>query len=214
MGDWTWLIIIVVVIVFVTLWLYLAMKRRNAAIAQQKAEAETASADLNYAFEGVEGADRFGPAVLAAGVRVTFRGETHLVGGTAALREGDRIWYEHLLQGGRGGEGRHWISVENIDGRIRLGWWDIREDLPGEPDAQLTVDGRLFRQQREGEADFAVSGLSGAVSRGRYRYRDFTGDHDRGLLRVEAWGEDATPEASTGHYIDHDELVVVPPSEG
>ncbi|AGF73458.1 DUF4178 domain-containing protein [Corynebacterium halotolerans] len=214
MGDWTWLIIVVVVIVFVTLWLYLAVKRRNAAIAAHGAKTETASTDPNYTFEGVAGAERFGPAVLAAGVRVTFRGETYLVGGTAALREGDRIWYEHLLQGSQGGGGRHWISVENIDDRIRLGWWSIREDLPGESGSQLTLDGRVFRQEREGDADFAVSGLSGAVSRGTYRYRDFTGDHDHGLLRIETWGEDARPEASTGHYIDHDELEVVPPREG
>ncbi len=221
MGDYTWLVITVVVIVFGSLWLFLAMRRRNAAIAQQKARYVQETEKLNYSFEGVEGADRFGPSVLAAGVHVSFREETWLVGGSAALREGDRVWYEHLLQSEQGGGngGGHWISVEDDGGRIRLGWWDIRDDVPSEPGVRVTVDGREYLRQHEGEADFAVSGLAGAVSRGRYFYRDFAdADGDGGgggqhRVRVERWGEDAKPEASVGREIGYDELRVLPPRQ-
>lgn len=185
--------------------------------------------ELNVTFEGVEGAEKFGPTVLAAGSHLTFEGVRYLVAGTGALKVGGldtegkpdpdnaqpRIWYEHMLQGG---DSPRWISVEDIAGRIRLGWWENRPELRiDETATEVAVDEVIYRRAAEGGALFAVSGLSGAVTQGQYFYTDFEAGADTDgaapgpLLRLETWGVEATPGASIGRYISHDELVVETP---
>lgn len=161
--------------------------------------------ELNYAYEGVAGAERFGPAVLAAGAHVTFEGQTYLVAGTGALREGDRIWYEHLLQGGTTPQ---WISVENVDNRIKLGWWENREDIAVEYGEEMEAAGERYHLWEEGEADFAVSGLTQQVTQGILSFRSLSTEDGKQLLRFETWGEGAKTAASLGRYIGWDELTV------
>lgn len=172
-------------------------------------EDDGAEPALNFAFDGVTGADRFGPAVLAAGSRISKDGQTYLIAGTGALKFEEEIWYEHLLQGG---DSPHWLSVENIDGHIRLGWWTNRAELGSDDTVeQIPVDGREYHRLTEGDGVFAVSGLTGAVTQGEYRFVDFATEDSRQLLRFETWGEDATPGASTGHFISHEDIEVHPP---
>lgn len=217
MNIGTWLIIGIIIIAFITLWVFQGMKRRQAAIDSVETTEtlpennDSVEEELNYSFDGVLGAERFGPSVLAAGATIEHAGHAYMVSGSAALRDGDRIWYEHLLQGE--GVGRYWLGVDNVDGRLRLSWWQIREDLPTEPVAELKIASQLFQEYRSGNADFAVSGLSGAVTQGTYAYRDFSETQGDGLLRIETWGENGTPETSIGHYIDSGELQVISPSQ-
>lgn len=171
--------------------------------------AQESEPELNYTFDGVAGADRFGPAVLAAGSRIMVAGTTYLVVGTGALKEDRGIWYEHLLQGG---DSPHWLSVEDIDDEIRLGWWDNRAELTVAEDAEdVEVDGATYRRIAEGDAVFAVSGLTGAVTQGEYRYVDFVTDDGVDLLRIETWGADAEPGVSTGRFISYEDIEVYPP---
>ncbi|MGP6174646.1 DUF4178 domain-containing protein [Corynebacterium sp. A21] len=177
--------------------------------------------ELNITFEGVVGAEKFGPTVLAAGSHLTFEGVRYLVAGTGALKVGGldtegkpdpdnaepRIWYEHMLQGG---DTPHWISVEDIAGRIRLGWWENRAELKiDETATEVEVEGITYRRVAEGGALFAVSGLSGTVTQGQYFYTNF--EAAGALLRLETWGVEASPGASIGRYISPDEVVVESP---
>lgn len=234
MGIWIWVILAVVVIV-IGLALLFGRNRDGgkdpvvrdtgspevpgsaAPAAAEHTTGEAADTDgagqpeLNFAFAGVEGAETFGPAVLAAGSTVTFDGTDYLVAGTGALKEGDFIWYEHLLQGG---DSPHWLSVENLDGSIRLGWWSNRAEITADETAeQHEVDGRTYTRLAEGDAVFAVSGLSGAVTKGDYRYVDYATDDSEHLLRIETWGEGAEPGASTGFFIGYEDLAVHPPEK-
>lgn len=222
MSVWIWVILAVVVAV-IGLALLTGRKRTTPSTPEPQVAGDEAASDngeavaaaqqpdteLNFAFEGVAGADRFGPAVLAAGSRIMVAGTTYLVAGTGALKEDRGIWYEHLLQGG---DSPHWLSVEDIDGEIRLGWWDNRAELTVAEDAEeVEVDGATYRRIAEGDAVFAVSGLTGAVTQGEYRYTDFVTDDGVDLLRMETWGADAEPGVSTGRFIRHDEIEVYPP---
>lgn len=180
-----------------------------------------AQPELNVSFTGVAGAESFGPTVLAAGAHVIFEGTRYLVAGTGALKIGGpdtegksdpdqpepRIWYEHMLQGG---EGPRWISVEDVDGRIRLGWWENRPDLAvAETDEEVTLAGVTYRRVSAGDALFAVSGLTGAVTQGQYYFSDFRAEGgEYPLLRLETWGSEASPGVSLGRHIPHDQLVV------
>lgn len=203
-------------------------RRNNAQFQAPPQHSEVPQPELNVSFEGVQGADKFGPAVLAAGAHVIFEGTRYLVAGTGALKVGGldtegkadpdqpepRIWYEHMLQGGTGSR---WISVEDIEGRIRLGWWENRPDLTvDETDTEVSADGVTYRRGDAGDALFAVSGLSGAVTQGQYFFTDFHADEAveasaHPLLRLETWGVEAKPGASLGRYISHDQLVVEAP---
>lgn len=221
MSVWIW-VILAAVVVIIGLALLTGRKRSAPPMPEQPTVEATApegeaaaegpeehEPELNFAFEGVAGADRFGPAVLAAGSRITVAGATYLVAGTGALKEGERIWYEHLLQGG---DSPHWLSVEDIDGEIRLGWWRNRAEIIAEEEVEeLDVHGETYRRIAEGDAVFAVSGLTGAVTQGEYRYVEFVTDDGVDLLRFETWGADAKPGASTGRFIGYDEIEVHPP---
>lgn len=202
-------------------WVEDAEAGADAHAARPTAADTPAQPELNVSFAGVAGAEIFGPTVLAAGAHVTFEGTRYLVAGTGALKVGGldtegkpdpdqpepRIWYEHMLQGG---EGPRWISVEDVDGRIRLGWWENRPDLEvAETDEEVTLGGVTYRRVAAGDALFAVSGLSGAVTQGQYYFSDFRAEAgENPLLRLETWGSEASPGASLGRYIPHDQLVV------
>lgn len=220
MSVWIW-VILAVVVAIIGLALLTGRKRttpstpepQQAGDAGASENGDTVAAteepELNFAFDGVVGADRFGPAVLAAGSRIMVAGTTYLVAGTGALKEDKGIWYEHLLQGG---DSPHWLSVEDIDGEIRLGWWDNRAELTVAEDAEdVEVDGATYRRIADGDAVFAVSGLTGAVTQGEYRYVDFVTDDGVDLLRIETWGAEAEPGVSTGRFIGYDDIEVYPP---
>lgn len=221
MSVWIW-VILAVVVAIIGLALLTGRKRTTPATPEPQlagdagtpengdavAAAEEPEAELNFAFEGVVGADRFGPAVLAAGSRIMVDGTTYLVAGTGALKEDRGIWYEHLLQGG---DSPHWLSVEDIDGEIRLGWWDNRAELTVAEDAEdVEIDGAVYRRIADGDAVFAVSGLTGSVTQGEYRYVDFVTDDGVDLLRIETWGAEAEPGVSTGRFINHEDIEVYP----
>lgn len=241
MSIWLWFVLALLVLAAVGIWFGTANRQKQQLAQQREFEQgefavpsapeqtwregqegweDTAKPEpeLNVAFAGVAGAESFGPAVLAAGAHVIFEGDHYQVVGTGALKidEGPEpeIWYEHLL---RGGSSSHWISVEDIDGEIRLGWWSNRPELSVDPEADpVTVDGAQYRREGSRDALFAVSGLTGAVTQGEYRGVDFRAPAEtrEPLLRLAAWGAEADYSASVGRYLDPAELKVEPGTPG
>ena len=148
----------------------------------------------------------FGPRNLGPGAIVAYGGVDYVVRGSITLRQGPYVWWEHLLEGG---DGAQWFGVEEDEGRLELTWWTSRKGLGVTPQREVTVDGRVHREDESGDAGYTCEGTTGLPERGRMRYKDFRTRDGHSLLSFENW-DDGGWEVSTGRPLTPGELTVYP----
>ncbi|QGU08333.1 hypothetical protein COCCU_12165 [Corynebacterium occultum] len=154
-----------------------------------------------------DGSQGFGPEILGPGAIVSFGGIDYVCRGGIALRQGQYVWHEYLLEGGKGGE---YLSVEYDEGELNLGWWISRPDLDIEPAGEVTVEGVRYRKVESGVGEYRSEGTTGVGDFGRYKFWDMAEAGGNRLLSFEVYGEDGPTEVSLGWKVLPGELKVYP----
>ncbi|WP_295646449.1 DUF4178 domain-containing protein [uncultured Corynebacterium sp.] len=157
-------------------------------------------------FEGVQGAEPYGPNSLGPGAILSRGGVDYVVRGTLNLRQGPYQWQEHMLDGG---EGTEWLSVEMDEGQLDLVLWRTRKDLNFDPHDQVEVDGVQYRRQETGQAMFTSEGNTGLPEQGEMEYADFAAADNR-RLSLERFSAGAMWEVSLGENMLPGDFVVYP----
>jgi hypothetical protein len=150
---------------------------------------------------------QFGPRQLGPGAIVSYGGVDYVVRGSATLREGPFVWWEHLLEGG---SEPYWFSVEEDEGRLKLALWSRRKDLVLQPAPELIVDGVSLRELERGHASFTTEGETGLPAGGEMDFIDFANADETLLLSFERYSPTEPWEISAGKPVLPGELTVYP----
>ena len=148
------------------------------------------------------------PRALRAGDIVDISGDTYTVRGSMRLREGGFQWSEHLLDNSTGV--KKWLSVEE-DPDLELVLWTEIDDAPPATGPEVTYNGRQFRLDESGTAQFSSEATTGLAPSGGVAYRDYEA-LDGTLLSYEDYGPDGTFECAIGQEIDRVAMMIYPQS--
>ncbi len=195
----TWLVLAVVLALIAVFFLVMAARKKNGTNQPRRPREDP----LKFS----DDAQGFGPQILGPGAIISYGGIDYVCRGAIELRQGQYVWHEYLLDGGKGSE---YLSVEYDEGQLNLGWWISRPDLDVEPAQELTVEGVRYRKTESGVGDFFSEGTTGVGENGRYQYWDMAEAGGNRLLGFEAYGEDAPMEAALGWKVLPGELKVYP----
>jgi Domain of unknown function (DUF4178) len=133
---------------------------------------------------------------LTPGTVLTVRGRRARIRGSVWLEQQDFVWSEHLLDLAE--PGAHWLSVEQDDA-LTLTTWETRADLLARPEGRIVrLDGRTWRRQEKGTANFMVEGELHYPPAGTCEYHDYRAGEQR--LSFERFGGGAW-EVSLGRTI-------------
>lgn len=156
--------------------------------------------------------ETFGPRQLGPGAIVSYGGIDYVVRGSVTLREGPFVWWEHLLEGGDGGENDVpvWFSVEEDEGRLELVWWIKRTGLPAEPGSSIESDGVTYSVDENGRASYTTEGTTGLPAGGEMDYIDYSSADGAFRLGYERWAPTMAWEVSYGTPVRAGELTVYP----
>lgn len=197
----TWLILAVILAVAaVGFFIYAARNKNNDGVGERQQFREDP-------LKGADGSWDFGPDILGPGAIVGFGGVDYVCRGAITLRQGQYVWHEYLLEGGKGGE---YLSVEYDEGELNLGWWISRPDLSEEPAAEVTVEGVRYRKVESGVGEYSSEGTTGVGEGGRFKFWDMAEPGGNRLLSFEIYGEDGPTEVSLGWRVLPGELTVYP----
>jgi hypothetical protein len=157
----------------------------------------------------------FGPTQLGPGAIVSHGSTDYVVRGSVTLRQGPFVWWEHLLEGGKGDDSASgtqpvWFSVEEDEGRLELVTWVRRNDLQLEPGGEHVVDGIRFRETERGSAGYTTEGTTGLPAGGDVDFVDYANDDETKLLGFERWAPGMPWEISVGTKVRPGELTVYP----
>ncbi|KUI00029.1 DUF4178 domain-containing protein [Mycobacterium sp. IS-3022] len=150
---------------------------------------------------------QFGPRQLGPGAIVAHGGIDYVVRGTATLRQGPFVWWEHLLEGG---SEPVWFSVEEDEGRLELVMWTRRKDASLQPGGDLVLDGVSYREVERGSASFTTEGTTGLPAGGEMEFVDYADADETSFLGFERWAPDMPWEVSVGKPVLPGELTVYP----
>ncbi|BBY43375.1 hypothetical protein A5765_21945 [Mycolicibacterium celeriflavum] len=150
---------------------------------------------------------QFGPRQLGPGAIVAHGGIDYVVRGTATLRQGPFVWWEHLLEGG---SEPLWFSVEEDEGRLELVMWTRRKDASLQPGGDLVLDGISYRETERGGASFTTEGTTGLPAGGEMEFVDYADADESSFLGFERWAPDMPWEVSVGKPVLPGELTVYP----
>ena len=150
---------------------------------------------------------QFGPRQLGPGAIVSYGGIDYVVRGSATLREGPFVWWEHLLEGG---PEPYWFSVEEDEGRLKLALWVRRRDLVLQPGAEHVVDGVTVRESERGHASYTTEGETGLPAGGEMDFVDYANADETVLLSFERYAPQEPWEVSSGKSVLPGELTVYP----
>lgn len=150
---------------------------------------------------------QFGPRQLGPGAIVAHGGIDYVVRGSATLRQGPFVWWEHLLEGGTE---PLWFSVEEDEGRLQLVLWTRRNDLALQPSGNHVVDGVSYRETERGRASYTTEGTTGLPAGGEMEFVDYADDGETSFLGFERWAPDMPWEISVGRPVLPGELTVYP----
>lgn len=201
MSSIVWLVLAVILAIVAVVFLVISVRKRDD---DGTGERDKARKDP---FKESDGSANFGPDTLGPGAIVGYGGIDYVVRGTVTLRQGQYVWYEHLLEGGKGAE---WLSVEYDEGTLNLSWWLTRSDLDLAPAQELTVEGARYRKVESGVGQYTSEGTTGIGESGRFTYWDMAETGGNRLLGFETFGEDGPTEASLGWKVLPGELTVYP----
>lgn len=150
----------------------------------------------------------FGPRQLGPGAIISYGGVDYVVRGSATLRQGPFVWWEHLIEGGTGAP--LWFSVEEDEGRLELVLWEPRKDLQLQPGGEHVVDGVRYRESERGRASYTTEGTTGLPPAGDVDFVDYAGDAEQIFLGFERWAPTMPWEISLGRAVSPGELTVYP----
>lgn len=201
MSSSVWLILAVILAIVAVVFLVISVRKRDD---DGLDEREKVRKDP---FKESDGSSQFGPDILGPGAIVGYGGVDYVVRGTVTLHQGQFVWYEHLLEGGKGAE---WLSVEYDEGELHLSWWISRGDLELEPAQELTVEGVRYRKVESGVGEYTTEGTTGLGESGRYKFWDMAEAGGNRQLGFEVWGEGGPTEVSLGWKILPGELQIYP----
>lgn len=159
-------IVIVLIIVVIALAVagYLLWKRRTA-------EPERRPAGVDPFSSADEDSVRGNPRTLKPGDIVEIRRQDYAVRGTLHLTEGSYTWMEAFLDTGTGD--RMWLSVED-DPDLEVAIWREVKGFTIQPGPQsVELDGRRYRSDESGSAQFESEGTTGLSATGKMRYHDY-----------------------------------------
>lgn len=148
------------------------------------------------------------PRKLKAGDIFDTHGETLTVRGTLRLSEGSYRWSEHLIDTGTGV--KRWLSVEE-DPDLELVLWTEVSGAPTPGPNRLEYNGRTYRLEETGRANFTSEATTGLDPSGFVQYHDYEAD-DGSLLSFEDFGGTGKHEAAVGLPIQHNEITIYPQS--
>lgn len=198
----TWLILAVILVIGAVIFLYLAEKKKKSEPQQPRQRQDP----LKFA----DGSADFNARILGPGAIITYGAVDYVCRGAIQLRQGQYIWHEYLLDGGKGSE---YFSVEYDEGQLKLGWWISRPDLDVTPEREVTVEGVRYRKTESGMGTFTSEGTTGLADSGEYEYWDMAEAGGNRLFSLERYGADGPLEASLGWKILPGELKVYPAPE-
>ncbi|WP_080796736.1 DUF4178 domain-containing protein [Corynebacterium pacaense] len=198
----TWLILAVILGALAVFFLVYSARKRNAPDAAPQPRQDPLKFSDDYR--------SFGPGVIGPGAIVSHGGVDYVCRGAIELRQGQYVWHEYLLDGGKGGE---YLSVEYDEGQLNLGWWISRPDLGVEPATELTVEGTRYRKTESGAGTYRSEGTTGVGESGSYTYWDMAETGGNRLLGFERYGDDGSWESSLGWKVLPGELQVYPAPE-
>lgn len=204
MNGLTGLLILVVVLLIIAVVVAVVMGMR----ARKSAAAPEESAPQDPFSTRDQDALRGDPRELKAGDIVEIRGITYTVRGSLRLDEGGWKWDEHLLDDSKGNQ--LWLSVEE-DPDLEMAAWTPASDAPEPGPKTLEFDGRTYRAEESGTAEFRSEATTGLDDRGTVRYHDYEAS-DGSLLSFEAYG-DAGWEASTGTELGRYDVLIYPTAD-
>jgi hypothetical protein len=196
----TWLIIAIVLGILAVFFLFYSAKNKN--------DPENVPREDPLAFSSEY--RTFGPDVLGPGAVVGYGGIDYVCRGAVTLRQGQYVWHEYLLDGGKGGE---YLSVELDEGQLNLGWWISRPDIAEKPQTALTIEGTRYRKTESGAGTYHSEGTTGIGASGAYEYWDMAETGGNRLLSCERYSDDGSWETSLGWRVLPGELTVYPAPE-
>ena len=176
----------------------------------KKKNREAKPAPRRDPFEGVQGAEPYGPNSLGPGAILSRGGVDYVVRGTLTIQQGPYQWQEHMLDGGNGSQ---WLSVEMDEGQLDLVLWKTRKDLSFDPAEKVEVEGVQYQRQEAGQATFTSEGNTGLPPQGEMEYADFAAPDER-RLSCERFSADAQWEISVGENMLPGDFVVYPAPRG
>ncbi|HIW64264.1 MAG TPA: DUF4178 domain-containing protein [Candidatus Stackebrandtia excrementipullorum] len=146
------------------------------------------------------------PRALKAGDIFDTHGETLTVRGSLRLSEGGYRWSEHLIDTGTGI--KRWLSVEE-DPDLELVLWTEVKGAPMPGPGQIEYDGKSYRLEETGRANYTSEATTGLDPRGSVQYHDYRASDDS-RLSFEDFGGTGKHEAAVGLVIQHHEIVIYP----
>ncbi|GAB3282535.1 DUF4178 domain-containing protein [Parasphingorhabdus pacifica] len=198
-------LVVLVVVILAVLGAAIAMWLRTR---KQKQPAGDAGGPTDPFHTGDVDSLRGDPRELTAGDIVEVRGLSYTVRGTVRLSEGGWTWSEHLLDDAKGEQA--WLSVEEDPDLILSLWTPVEADELSPGPKEVEYDGRTYRSDESGSADYRSEATTGLSEQGTVRYHDYEGA-DGAMLGFEAYG-DAGWEVSTGETLSRYDVRIYPAS--
>lgn len=190
------------IIVVIAVVGYMIYRNRNA----DKPD-ETAGPQAKDPFADTDSdALRGDPRKLKAGDIFDTHGETLTVRGTLRLSEGGYSWSEHLID--TGGGVKRWLSIEE-DPDLELKLWTEVDGAPQPGPRTLKYDGKTYRLEEEGRAQFASEATTGLAAQGTVHYYDYEAEDGSGLA-FEDFKGNGNFEAAVGLEIERNEITIYP----
>ncbi len=196
------LVVLLIIAVAATVFGVLALRRSRA-----RREQHTAG-PVDPFHTGDQDSLRGDPRALKAGDIVEIRGLTYTVRGTLRMSEGGWTWSEHLLDDAKGNQ--LWLGVEEDPDLILSAWTPLPDSELRPGPATIEHDGRTFRSDESGTAEFRSEATTGLDDSGTVRYHDYEGP-EGALLSFEAYG-DAEWEAAVGETLSRYAVTIYPVS--
>ncbi|GAV98197.1 DUF4178 domain-containing protein [Corynebacterium glutamicum] len=198
----TWLILAGVLAIIAVVFFYLSAQKKKSEPQPPRQRQDP----LKFA----DGSDTFNARILGPGAIISRGGVDYVCRGAIQFRQGQYIWHEYLLDGGKGSE---YLSVEYDEGQLNLGWWITRPDLAQQPAHDVTVEGVRYRKTESGVGTFTSEGTTGVADQGEFEYWDLAEAGGNRLLSFERYGKDSPFEVSLGWTVLPGELTVYPAPE-
>lgn len=195
------LVLLIVVLVAAGIALFLLVRRKNEPAAPPVPVDPFADKDTD--------ALRGDPRALKAGDIVDIFGETFTVRGSLRLKEGGYQWSEHLLDTAKGT--RKWLSVEE-DPELELVLWTETPGVPAPGGAELEYEGKRFRLEESGNAQYRSEATTGLTPAGTLAYHDYVAE-DGTRLSFEDFGESGKKEAALGQVVYRSAIMIYPQSQ-
>ncbi|WP_228717497.1 DUF4178 domain-containing protein [Allosaccharopolyspora coralli] len=196
------IVVLLIVAVVATVLGVLAIRR------SREGRQQPAARPVDPFHTGDQDSLRGDPRALKAGDIVEIRGITYTARGTLRMSEGGWTWSEHLLDDAKGTQ--LWLGVEEDPDLILSAWTPLAESGLAPGPATIEHDGRTFRSDESGSAEFRSEATTGLDDSGTVRYHDYEGP-DGALLSFEAYG-DAGWEAALGETLSRYDVTIYPVS--